>query len=97
MHAAHAGRFKAANGAAEGMTSTDIGVSESRYTGAGVSLQLVGSGSRYEDFEWIAGAEQSFGKINAGMSIVGACFADGSGQGCVAPPAEVVIEAQTGR
>lgn len=82
-----AGAFKAADGPAEDTTSTDIGVTESKTTAIGLSLQLVGSGALYTDFEWISNAPQSFGQINAGMTFVGECDADGGGgEGCVADP-----------
>lgn len=69
------------------MTSTDIGVTESRTTAVGLSLQLVGSGSSYGDFSWISNAPQSFGNINAGMSFARECTIDGmGGQVCTAAP-----------
>jgi hypothetical protein len=46
----------ATNGAARGMTSTNIGVAESASTAVGDSLQRIGSGNTAGDFDtWIAG------------------------------------------
>ncbi|WP_100658159.1 Ig-like domain-containing protein [Alteromonas flava] len=58
------GSFTAASGPAAGMTSTDIGVAETSSTPEGFSLQLVGTGSEYDDFVWQAPAAESFGDIN---------------------------------
>jgi predicted extracellular nuclease len=58
------GSFTAVGGPADGLTSTDIGVSESSSTPAGFSLQLVGSGSVYEDFSWSPPAPASFDAVN---------------------------------
>jgi hypothetical protein len=66
------GSFTAKGGAADGMTSTDIGVSESSVT-TGYSLQLSGTGSNYNDFTWAAAAQNTFGTLPAaGSSAVGA-------------------------
>jgi hypothetical protein len=40
------------NGAANGMTSTDIGVAENGTEAIGLSLQLKGTGTKYSDFTW---------------------------------------------
>lgn len=63
------GAITASNGPAAGMTSTDIGVSESGGGAVGNSLRLTGSGTVYEDFSWAAEAPGSFGAINAGQSF----------------------------
>lgn len=55
-------------GAAGSLTSTDIGIAESGSTQVGHSLQLVGSGSDYEDFNWQAGVA-TFGELNSGQSM----------------------------
>jgi uncharacterized protein len=66
------GAFTAKGGAADGMTSTDIGVSESSVT-TGYSLQLTGTGSNYADFTWAAAAQNTFGTMPAaGSSGTGA-------------------------
>lgn len=70
----------AEDGAAIGMTSTDIGVSESSTTSVGTSLQLTGTGTTYEDFDWKAGITATFGSINADM-----CFGDDSNCGSPSP------------
>ena len=57
-------------GAAAGMTSTDIGVSESSGTAAGMSLQLIGGpGMVSGDFTWSGPAAHSRGSINVGQSF----------------------------
>lgn len=61
------GVINGTSGAADGLTSIDIGVEETTGTDVGTSLQLLGSGSLYADFQWAAGVAQSFGAINAGQ------------------------------
>ena len=61
------GSFTAVDGIANGMTSTDIGVSESSSTPIGNSLQLVGTGLRASDFTWAADMPSTFGAVNAGQ------------------------------
>ncbi|WP_166425666.1 ExeM/NucH family extracellular endonuclease [Paraglaciecola sp. 20A4] len=53
------GSLAATNGAANGLTSTDIGVSELSSTPIGFSLQLSGSGSEYSDFIWVEPAAET--------------------------------------
>lgn len=65
------GTFTATNGPANGMTSTDIGVSESSATPAGYSLQLTGTGSTYNDFTWAAAQSETFGAVNTGQTFTG--------------------------
>ncbi|MEJ2563016.1 MAG: ExeM/NucH family extracellular endonuclease [Anaerolineales bacterium] len=65
------GSFTAVGGPADGLTSTDIGVSEPNDTPLGESLQLTGVGTIYEDFVWNAPAASSFGAINVGQSFGG--------------------------
>ena len=69
----------AAGGPATGLTSTDIGVSETNTTAAGLSLQLKGEGAVYGDFTWAAASGSSFGGPNAGQTF-------GGGGGPVDPP-----------
>ena len=66
------GEFTATSGAANGQTSTDIGVSESSSAAIGESLQLTGSGDSAFDFAWQAPAAESPGTINAGQTLGGA-------------------------
>ncbi|NOY56043.1 MAG: ExeM/NucH family extracellular endonuclease [Actinobacteria bacterium] len=63
------GTFTATTGPADGMTSTDIGVSESSSTPVGDSLQLVGTGSIYEDFTWTGPTPATFGAVNTGQTL----------------------------
>jgi hypothetical protein len=58
------GSFTAANGPANGLTSTDIGVSENASTPVGFSLQLSGSGRVYQDFTWSSPADDTPGAVN---------------------------------
>ena len=64
------GSFIATNGPANGMTSTDIGVSEGGSGPVGESLQLQGTGSSYEDFTWAGSSAGSPGMINDAQSFV---------------------------
>ena len=79
----YGGEFDALGGAAEGMTSMDIGVSEGSETPVGSSLQLIGEGCDSGDFTWaVVEANQldinpmgsTAGSINIGQDIV--CVVD---------------------
>ena len=63
------GSFTATSGAANGMTSVDIGVSEDGSGPSTESLQLIGTGSQYSDFSWSGSSTSSFGTINTGQTI----------------------------
>lgn len=63
------GSFIATNGIASGLTSIDIGVSESADTSGGNSLQLVGIGSDYEDFTWTTGMTNTYNEVNTGQTF----------------------------
>ncbi|MBX2828371.1 MAG: hypothetical protein KTR22_09415 [Flavobacteriaceae bacterium] len=63
------GSFTATAGAANGMTSVDIGVAEGGSSPVGESLQLTGTGSQYSDFTWSAASPHSRGTINSGQTI----------------------------
>ena len=66
------GSFTAVDGPAGGMSSTDIGVSETGSEPLGRSLQLVGTGMFYDDFTWQGPtATASIGAINAGQTFTG--------------------------
>ncbi|NJO90239.1 MAG: lamin tail domain-containing protein [Chloroflexia bacterium] len=58
------GVITAADGPANGMTSTDIGVSETSATLIGQSLQLFGTGTTYADFAWQADITNTYGAVN---------------------------------
>ncbi len=65
------GSFTGVGGIANGVTSVDIGVSESNSTPIGSSLGLTGSGNRYSDFTWttfISSATR--GAINGGQTLI---------------------------
>jgi len=63
------GSFVAVGNEANGMMSTDIGVSESGTTPLGYSLQLVGIGSYYELFSWNVEGPASFTTCNPGQQF----------------------------
>lgn len=65
------GSFTAVGGPADGLTSTDIGVQETASTPAGSSLQLVGTGTTYEDFTWSGPSPDSFAAVNDGQDFDG--------------------------
>lgn len=60
------GTFTATDGPANGMTSTDIRVSQTGVT-SGDSLQLTGTGRVYEDFTWADIAPATPGTVNTGQ------------------------------
>lgn len=83
------GMFTAVGGPANGLLSTDIGVSENGSGAVGNSLQLVGTGSSYSDFSWAAEAPSTFGTFNTGQYFgSGPVSTDPSGTGA-ADPAQV--------
>lgn len=61
------GAFIAVGGPANGMTSTDIGVSEPGSDPVGYSLQLTGTGTLYGDFAWAVPTASTFGATNGGQ------------------------------
>jgi hypothetical protein len=63
------GSFTAVGGPANGMLSTDIGVSESGSGAVGNSLQLIGSGNIYGHFAWNVEAPNTFGSVNTGQTL----------------------------
>ena len=65
------GSMTATDGVASGMTSSDIGVSESSTSAVGYSLQLAGTGTDYSAFSWQGSAAHTAGAINNGQSFGG--------------------------
>lgn len=63
------GTFTAVGEAANGLLSTDIGVSETELTLIGYSLQLLGTGNDHPDFVWLP-LPASFGEVNVGQNFV---------------------------
>lgn len=63
------GPLTATSGPAAGMTSTDVGVSETASTPEGSSLGLVGTGSKADDFTWAVIADDTPGGINQGQTF----------------------------
>ncbi len=80
------GTFTAVGGPANGMASTDIGVSESGSGAVGNSLQLTGTGMAYEDFTWSNEAPNTFGAFNTGQTFGSVpVMTNPSGTGAVTP------------
>jgi uncharacterized protein len=67
----------AAGTPADGMTSTDVGVSEDSGSAATDSLQVTGTGAGAADFVFQPSAPSSFGRINDGQIFIGP---NGTGQ-----------------
>ncbi|EDY80777.1 endonuclease/exonuclease/phosphatase family [Verrucomicrobiia bacterium DG1235] len=66
------GTVIATNGPANGMTSSDIAVSEPSSSPEGQSLQLTGAnGTEYAHFTWQAPDDDSFGSVNPGQTFAG--------------------------
>ncbi|NBD36387.1 MAG: DUF11 domain-containing protein [Chloroflexi bacterium] len=63
------GDFAATDGPANGMTSTDIGVSEGGSTPEGYSLQLQGIGDSYDDFTWSDPIPHTRDTANTGQTL----------------------------
>ncbi len=63
------GVLTAVDGPANGMTSSDIGVSESSATQAGWSLQLGGTASMYSEFTWQEAQTATMGVVNTNQSF----------------------------
>ncbi|WP_299084496.1 ExeM/NucH family extracellular endonuclease [uncultured Paraglaciecola sp.] len=64
------GAMTATSGPASGLTSEDMGVSETGATPVGFSLQLAGSGSVYADFAWQSPAVATSGAANNDQTFV---------------------------
>ncbi len=64
------GTFTAVGGPADGVTSVDVGVSQTNSTAVNSSLQLTGVGIEYADFYWISTeGSNTKGAINADQSF----------------------------
>ncbi len=63
------GAFTAVGGPANGLLSTDIGVSEGGTTPIGFSLQLSGTGTLYSSFTWQSPADDTPGQLNNGQTL----------------------------
>ncbi|MFN8386340.1 MAG: ExeM/NucH family extracellular endonuclease [Anaerolineales bacterium] len=79
------GAFTGVGGAANGVLSTDIGVSENGSGAVGNSLQLTGSGDNYGDFTWAAEQANTFGNPNTGQTFVVAGPTNPFGSGSATP------------
>jgi hypothetical protein len=77
------GSFTALSGPAAGMTSTNVGASESGADAPGSSVQLTGTGSQPGDFTWLAPGPATPGVLNPGQFIT-------------APPPAPVVGTGTG-
>jgi len=65
------GTFVGSGGPANGVTCTDIGVSQPDTTVVGASLQLQGTGTTYGDFNWVATTVNTKDAVNAGQTFTG--------------------------
>ncbi|MCS5637218.1 MAG: endonuclease [Myxococcota bacterium] len=63
------GVFVAVGGPADGLLSSDLGVSESGTTAVGDSLQRTGPGSSAADFTWAPAGPHTRGAVNAGQTL----------------------------
>ncbi len=63
------GSFTGSGGVADGVASTDIGVSESTPPAAGLSMQLIGSGNSYDDFTWTEDVSSTTGSTNGSQTL----------------------------
>jgi endonuclease I len=70
------GVMVATDGPAAGMSSIDVGVSETTTTPVGQSLQLAGTGEQYSDFTWQAPAASTSGNKNNGQIFSNPLCAD---------------------
>jgi methionine-rich copper-binding protein CopC len=75
------GTITASGGPADGMTSIDIGVSQTNSTPIGETLQRIGTGTVSTDFTWTGPVDDSPGAINAGQTF------NGGGTPDTTPPA----------
>lgn len=62
------GTFTAVGGAANGLTSTDVGVIESG-TVDGTSIARVGAGDSGDDFTWALAGDDTPGQVNTGQTL----------------------------
>ena len=69
QYISYEGSFQAVGGAAGGLTSTDIGVSEAGTEATGNSLYLTGSGNSYLDFTWTGPLTATPGALNTGQTL----------------------------
>lgn len=65
----YGGTFQGFGGPADGVSSVDVGVTETGSTQIGESLQLKGAGYGYEDFTWSGPSEDSPGELNSGQFL----------------------------
>ncbi len=78
------GSFTATDGPANGIISTDIGVSEDPAPPAGFSLQLGGTGTKPEHFFWQSFGLETSGAMNNGQTFTSCdCPGDTNGDGTV--------------
>ena len=64
------GDFIATEGVANGIRSTNIGVTQSSSSTIGHSLQLSGTGNKYEDFSWQSNSTSTYNAVNNAQNIV---------------------------
>lgn len=64
------GEFTGTEGVANGISSTNIGVSQSSSGTIGHSLQLIGTGNKYEDFSWQSNSTSTYNAVNNAQTIL---------------------------
>lgn len=84
------GIMTAVGGAANGMTSTNVGVEQAN-AALGFTLQLTGTGSGYAGFTWTADVANTEGAVNAGQT-----FLSGTDQGQISIRDASVTEGNSG-
>jgi uncharacterized protein len=84
------GTMTAVGGAANGMTSINVGV-EQNNAALGFTLQLTGTGSSYGDFTWTANVANTEAAVNGGQT-----FLSGTDQGQLRVADASVTEGNTG-
>ncbi len=64
------GSFTATNGPANGLTSVNVGVSQTSSTPIGSSIHRIGSGGQASDFTWANTTANTAGSINTGQTLI---------------------------
>ena len=87
------GAFVASNGLASGLSSVPIAPFEHPSTAPGLSLQLVGTGTRSSDFTWASATADSPGQVNRGQRFGESSAPAGDGAATSPTPGSQVLSA----
>lgn len=90
------GAFVASNGVASGSSSVPITPFEHPSTAPGLSLQLIGTGTRSSDFTWSSATANSPGQVNQGQRFGESSAGDGAATS-PAPGSEVLSASERSR